>query len=649
MAIMLALSLVILAAWPARAAPFAATVMDARTGQILYATNDTTRLHPASLTKMMTLYVVFEAIRNGEISLDTRVRISRRAAAEPPSRLGLRAGQRVQVRHLIRAAALRSGNDAATALAEAVSGSVEAFARRMNATAAAIGMTQTSFRNAHGLTQAGHLSSARDMTILGRQLYFDFPEYYGLFSRRSEDAGIATVTNTNGRFLDGYAGADGIKTGFTSAAGYNLTAMAERGGVRVVVTVFGGRSIQHRHEMVTQLMDRGFREAPRRAAVRRPPTPDYRRPPPRAAEAAEVAEAPGATGTRAAGRVIRLQTAPARSPFPQRRPVAPVEPPPELLAAVQQSVEAALAVPAAEAAPPETGSAPVAAVAAPERSPQPPARPAALAAAVAALQPDDSVQAARAAGFAVIDPETYAALTAPPEPVPEAGVPLVAAVPAPVPADDSAAAAPAPAPAAPEAAVAEPPAAPPPEAPAGIAAVRVEDGLVRIPGLPPIPLAQPADEAPPPEADPGLALAPRDEPALVVTAGGQILWHDQDVLTALDRIAPPVGPAALLLTTEDVPDTPPAPILPEIVVRTASSGGQLWAVDLGAYGSRFDAERILLRAALAESSALGSGVRRVEPRGGAHRALVVSLTEDQASRACARLTLTAQPCTVLAP
>jgi len=263
----------------AQAAPFAAVVMDARSGEILHATNHDTRLHPASLTKMMTLYVAFEAIQNGEISLDTRVRISRRAAREVPSRLGLREGQRIALRYLIRGAALRSGNDAATAIAEAVGGSVEGFAARMNRTAAAIGMRNTRFHNAHGLTQSGHMSTARDMTILGRQLYFDFPQYYNLFSRRSEDAGVARVRNTNSRFLDNYSGADGIKTGFTNAAGYNLTAMAERGGVRIVVTVFGGRSVAHRHEQVVGLMNRGFREAPARVALRRPAPPDYARAP----------------------------------------------------------------------------------------------------------------------------------------------------------------------------------------------------------------------------------------------------------------------------------------------------------------------------------------------------------------------------------
>jgi D-alanyl-D-alanine carboxypeptidase len=652
--------LALIAALPARAAPFAATVMDARTGEILFAVNDTTRLHPASLTKMMTLYVVFEAIQNGEISLDTMVRISRRAASEPPSRLGLREGQRIALRHLIRAAALRSGNDAATAIAEAVSGSVDAFTRRMNRTAAAIGMSQTNFRNAHGLTAARHMSTARDMTILGRQLYFDFPQYYGLFARRSEDAGIATVANTNRRFLDGYSGADGIKTGFTNAAGYNLTAMAERNGVRIIVTVFGGRSVQHRHDQVVQLMDRGFRLAPSRAAVRRPGRPDYRRPQPEAPQVAAADAAPEAagTGSRAAGRVIRLQTAPQRSPFPLRRPgpAAPAVPSEALLAAVQQSVETALA---AATPPPEEQAAPPpdpAGAAAPARSPTPPPRPGAAIAAAPVDPAATDVEAARAAGFTVIEPEVFAALTAPeaeaatdPEPTAEAppARPETLAEPAPT---DLALADPAPPAPAPEAPGQTPAPVAFDHAPSEVAAVTVEDGLVVIPGLPPIPAPDAAPEAlaaapPAPELP---VLEDRPEPALVVTAEGQVLWHDEDILTALDEVAPPVGPAAMVLTTDDSPAVPPAPIMPEVVIRASTSGGQLWAVDLGPYGSRFDAERTLLRVALAESAALSGGVRRVvEGRG--YRAMVVSLTEDQASRACARLAMMAQPCTVVAP
>lgn len=262
-------------AFSTAAAPYAALVVDARSGKVLHSENADTRLHPASLTKMMTLYVVFEAIENGELDLDQMIKISSHAASEPPSKLGLRAGSRIRLRYLVRAAAVKSANDAATALGEAVSGSEAAFARRMNRTAKALGMSRTTFKNAHGLTETGHLSTARDMTNLGRHLFFDYPEYYNLFSRVQTDAGIKAVANTNRRFLNDYRGADGIKTGYTRAAGFNLVASAERGSERIIATVFGGRSTTTRNNKVAELLDLGFKRAPTRVATRAPARPAY--------------------------------------------------------------------------------------------------------------------------------------------------------------------------------------------------------------------------------------------------------------------------------------------------------------------------------------------------------------------------------------
>ncbi|WP_210529357.1 D-alanyl-D-alanine carboxypeptidase family protein [Rubellimicrobium arenae] len=257
----------VLSAAAARAVPYAAFVMDARTGQIFYEENAETPLAPASLTKMMTLYLAFQAIQQGEISLDTVVRIPADAADEPPSRLGLRTGQEIKLRYLLRAAAVKSANDAAMAIGYALGGSKEGFAARMNAMAQAMGMTHTHFINPNGLTADGHYSSARDMSILGRHLIYDFPQYYNLFSRRTADAGMAQVSNTNRRFLDAYEGADGIKTGFTNAAGYNLVASAQRGDVRIIATVFGGTSTADRNARVSKLLDLGFAHAPAHAQV----------------------------------------------------------------------------------------------------------------------------------------------------------------------------------------------------------------------------------------------------------------------------------------------------------------------------------------------------------------------------------------------
>lgn len=268
-----ALLAVLVLGLPAAAAPFAAYVMDARTGQPIYRQNSDTRLHPASLTKMMTLYLAFTAIESGQVRLDSKFTISSNAAAEPPSKLGLRAGQQIELRYLIRAAAIKSANDAATAIGEGIAGSEDAFAQRMTQMARALGMNNTQFRNANGLTQDGHFSTAHDMSQLGRHLFYDFPQYYNLFSRRSADAGIAKVASTNRRFLDAYQGADGIKTGYTRAAGFNLTASAQRGNKRLIASVFGGTSTAHRNQVMAELLDSSFTRIPDRVREVRPARP----------------------------------------------------------------------------------------------------------------------------------------------------------------------------------------------------------------------------------------------------------------------------------------------------------------------------------------------------------------------------------------
>lgn len=313
----------------ALAAEYAALVMDARNGKVLHASNADTRLHPASLTKMMTLYVAFEAIENGEISLDTPVKISRNAAAEPPSKLGLKAGQSIKLRYLIRAAAIKSANDAATAIAEAIEGSEAAFARRMNRTAKALGMSRTTFKNAHGLTQSGHLSTARDMTVMGRHLFYDYPEYYNIFSRQTANAGVRTVAHTNTRFLNSYKGADGIKTGYTSAAGFNLTASAIRGKERIITTVFGGRSTASRNAKVAELMDLGFKRAPSRVAVNKPRRPAYMG----KAGGGAVMVAGNQTAPKVASKIVRVSVNITRSPIPKLRPAPKLAPETELLLA----------------------------------------------------------------------------------------------------------------------------------------------------------------------------------------------------------------------------------------------------------------------------------------------------------------------------
>ncbi|WP_235857898.1 D-alanyl-D-alanine carboxypeptidase family protein [Marimonas lutisalis] len=451
----------------AAAAPYAALVMDARTGKVLHARNADTRLHPASLTKMMTLYIAFEAVERGEIDLDTMVRISKNAAAEPPSKLGLKAGQRIKLRYLLRAAAVKSANDAATAIGEAIEGSEAKFARRMNRTAKALGMTRTTFKNAHGLTESGHLSTARDMTILGRHVLYDYPQYYNLFSRRSTNAGVREVANTNRRLLAAYKGADGIKTGYTRAAGFNLVASAERGNERVIATVFGGRSSASRNAKVAELLDLGFRRSPSNAPVRKPDAPVY----------AATGSGRAAPGT--AGKTIRLVTAVRKSLRPVARPGS-TEPAPVIVAVKDDITEALAAAKAVTKTP------------APEKT---------------------------------------------------------------------------------------------------------------------------ADAAPAPAAPP--AKTPKARPSDLVLA------------------------AAAPADTADPQ--------PEVVTRISTSGGRHWGINVGRYGSRYQAERVLLKTALNEMATLDGSLRKVIKRNSGYDANFMGMSRDTAELACRRLQARNVTCFMIGP
>ena len=177
-------------------------------------------------------------------------------------------------------------------------------------------MTRTTFKNAHGLTAKGHLSTARDMTLLGRHILYDYPEYYNLFSRTSADAGVRTVANTNRRLLAAYKGADGIKTGYTNAAGFNLVASAKRGNKRVIATVFGGKSSTSRNAKVAELLDLGFRRAATHAKLRKPTLPPYR-----GNQGIRVASDQDAgEGSGAAGKTIRVTGLVKTSLRPKPRP-----------------------------------------------------------------------------------------------------------------------------------------------------------------------------------------------------------------------------------------------------------------------------------------------------------------------------------------
>ncbi len=309
-----------LAGYPAFAAPEAYYMMDARTGETLYEKNADTPLHPASLTKMLTLYIAFQEIEAGNLSLDSMITVSKNAAAQPPSRLGLKAGQKIQMRFLIRAAAIKSANDAAQAIGDAIGGNQAKFAERMTRTARALGMGNSTFKNANGLTAKGHLSTARDMSILGRHLFYDFPQYYNIFSRRETDAGLADVANTNRKFLDAYKGADGIKTGYTGPAGFNLTASAERGGVRLIGTVFGASSTPDRNAKMAKMLDRGFAMANPNVGEQPPAPPQFENADNELLANAMVEDGLPQGGLGSAAKTVRAVVTMTSSPRPMPRP-----------------------------------------------------------------------------------------------------------------------------------------------------------------------------------------------------------------------------------------------------------------------------------------------------------------------------------------
>ncbi len=251
------------------AAKYASLVVDAGSGEVLHAVNADVRNYPASLTKLMTLYMLFEALEDGRITPTTPMRVSATAAAQPPSKLGLPPGQTIRVRDAILALVVRSANDIAVVAAEHLGGSERRFAEMMTDRARALGMSRTTFRNASGLPDQAQLSTARDMATLARVMLQRFPQHYRVFSTRSFT--YAGVTHrTHNRLLASYAGLDGMKTGYIRASGYNLVASAERGGRRLIGVVFGGQSSQARNLHMASLLDKGFEKAGTTVLVRQP-------------------------------------------------------------------------------------------------------------------------------------------------------------------------------------------------------------------------------------------------------------------------------------------------------------------------------------------------------------------------------------------
>ena len=235
---------------------YAAIVIDAESGEVLFARHATAPRYPASITKVMALYVVFDALEQGKIRLDDRITVSARAASQPPSKLGLAAGQTITVDDAVRSLAVRSANDMAVALGEHVAGSEARFTALMTLKAQELGMTDSRFVTANGLPDSRQLSTARDLALLSRAVMRDFPQYYHYFGQQHWYYNGRQYNNTNGLLHQGRV--DGIKTGFTNASGYNLAASSVRDGRRLITVVLGGRSSASRNSHVAELMDTGF-------------------------------------------------------------------------------------------------------------------------------------------------------------------------------------------------------------------------------------------------------------------------------------------------------------------------------------------------------------------------------------------------------
>lgn len=244
-------------AYPKPKGRYASIIVDTDNLDIIHARQIDDIRYPASLTKVMTLYLTFDALMSGELELDQKLTVSRQASKTPPTKLGLRTGQKITVDTLIRAVAVRSANDAAVVLAEHISGSEEAFAEKMTRQARLLGMKQTTFKTAHGLPHPAQLTTARDMAKLANAILVNHKRYFHYFGLETFEYRNRVYKNTN-KLLAERHDVDGFKTGYTHASGYNLIVSAQQNGRRLIAVVLGGASGASRNSHMSDLIDRGF-------------------------------------------------------------------------------------------------------------------------------------------------------------------------------------------------------------------------------------------------------------------------------------------------------------------------------------------------------------------------------------------------------
>src|SRR5207253_3240362 len=232
---------------------FASIIVDGNSGAVLQSTNPDASRHPASLTKIMTLYVLFERLEAGKMTLDTQMNVSERASDQAPTKLGLKPGQTLRVEDAIKGLVTRSANDAAVVIAEALAGDEDSFAKMMTRKARALGMSKTVYRNASGLPNDDQITTARDQATLGRAIQDRFPRYYRYFATSTFVYKGNSIRNHN-RLLGNVEGVDGIKTGYTRASGFNLVSSMRRGNRHLVGVVLGGRSGGSRDAIMRNLL-----------------------------------------------------------------------------------------------------------------------------------------------------------------------------------------------------------------------------------------------------------------------------------------------------------------------------------------------------------------------------------------------------------
>ena len=248
-------------------AKYASFIINENTKRIYHNANADTRNYPASLTKIMTLYLVFDALKSKKISMNSKFKVSKRATRQPPSKLNLSAGSNITVKNAILALVTKSANDVATVIAENLGKSERNFARLMTRKAKKLGMTRTTFRNASGLPNRGQLSTARDMATLGIAIRKNHPKFFKLFKTKSFIYKGVKYTNHN-NLLGSYSGTDGIKTGYTNASGFNLVASVERNGQRIIGVVFGGKKARSRDKHMVTLLNKYFKTSLSKPLVR---------------------------------------------------------------------------------------------------------------------------------------------------------------------------------------------------------------------------------------------------------------------------------------------------------------------------------------------------------------------------------------------